>query len=200
MAERNGPSHPGERVLFDTHPRFTFTLGSTLVKIIILIILIYVFMALVAAVATLQNYLINFVRLPLVEGFSYLLIFLVVILFLWILWDIVSWRAIHYTLTDRRVVIQRGVIRKKKVYIHYEKIQDINISQGLMERLFRAGDIEIYSGHDRTQLILNDVPNPAEVDNMINRLIEGEDVGFRKYKRSEDRKSVIDQYDRKFKE
>lgn len=96
-------------------------------------------------------------------------------------------------------MIQKGIIRKKKIYIPYNKIQDINISQGLLERIFSAGDIEIYGGHEHTQVILEDVPNPSEVDNTINRLMQGDDIGFRKYKRTEDQKSVIEEYDKKFK-
>ena len=149
--------------------------------------------------ASVQNFLVNYVRLPLVESVSYLIVILIFVLFLWILWDIISWRAIHYILTTDRVLVERGVLRKKKVYMHYEKIQDVDISQGIMERIFKAGDIEIWGGHDRTQLIMEHVPNPAQVDNTINRLIQGDDVGFRKYKRSEDRKSVIKDYDKKFK-
>jgi len=81
----------------------------------------------------------------------------------------------------------------------YDMIQDIDVSQGLLERLFKAGDIEIYGGHEHTRVIMEDVPNPYQVDNTINRLMQGEDIGFKKYKRHEDRKSVIDEYDRKFK-
>ncbi len=200
MTEMNNTSQkPREKVLFDTRPRFTITLTSTFIKFIVLLILIYLFTSILASVASVQNFLVNYVKLPLVESVSYLMVLLILVLFLWILWDIISWRAIHYMLTNRRVLVERGVIRKKKVYIHYNKIQDVNISQGLMERIFRAGEIEIFGGHEHTQLILEHVPNPAQVDNTINRLIQGDDIGFRKYKRSEDRKSVIDDYDKKFK-
>jgi len=57
-------------------------------------------------------------------------------------------------LTTDRVVVERGVIRKYKVYMHYNKIQDVDISQGIMERIFKAGDIVIWGG-----------PWPYPVDN-----------------------------------
>jgi membrane protein YdbS with pleckstrin-like domain len=199
MAERKTASQPGERVLFETRPRFTLNLGSTFIKIIVLLLLLYFFPTILALTATIQDFLINYVRIPLVQGVSYLLLLLVVILFLWILWEIASWRAVHYILTNRRVMIHKGIIRKKKIYIPYNKIQDINISQGLLERAFRSGDIEIFAGHEHTNMILEDVPNPSQVDNTINRLMQGEETGFREYKRTEDPKSVIDEYDKKFK-
>lgn len=199
MAEKKKPSPTPERVLFETRPRFTINLRSTLVKIIILALLIYFFPTILALTSLLQNYIINYIRLPLVQTVSYLLLLLVVILFLWILWEIVSWRAVHYILTNRRILVRKGVIRKQKAYIHYNKVQDIIVSQSIVERIFMSGNIEVFGGHEHTQLKLEDVPNPAEVENMLNRLIQGEDIGFRKYKRSEDRKSVIEEYDKKFK-
>ncbi len=194
------PQQPREKVLFETRPRFTITLSSSFIKFFILIVLVYLFTTILASVAAIQNILVNYVRLPLVESVSYLIVILIFVLFLWILWDIISWRAIHYMLTTDRVVVERGVIRKYKVYMHYNKIQDVDISQGILERIFKAGDIVIWGGHDRTQLIMVHVPNPNQVDNTINRLIQGDDIGFNKYQRSEDRKSVINDYGKKFKQ
>ncbi|MGV8144330.1 MAG: PH domain-containing protein [Methanothermobacter sp.] len=197
--EREASSYVGEKVLFDTRPRFTLNIGSTIIKIIILLLFIYFFTTILALTAQVQEVLIYYIQLPLVQGVSYILLLIVIILFLSIIWDIVSWRSIHYMLTTRRILIVKGILRKKKIYMPYDKIQDIDVSQGLLERLFKAGDIEIYGGHEHTQVIMEDVPNPYQVDNTINRLMQGEDIGFRKYKRHEDRKSVIDEYDRKFK-
>lgn len=199
MNEIDDVSQLHEKILFETRPRFTITLTSTFVKFFVLILFIYLFTYILSLVASFQNFLINYVHLPLVESVSYLLIILMFFLFLWILWDIVSWRAINYMLTTNRVLVERGVIRKERVYIHYNKIQDINISQSLIERIFRAGDIEIFGGHENTRLIMEGIPNPNRVDNIINRLIQGEDIGFRKSKKPEDRKSIINDYDKKFK-
>ena len=197
--EREVSSYVGEKVLFDTRPRFTLNIGSTIIKFIILLLFVYFFTTILALTAQVQEVLIYYIQLPLVQGVSYILLLIVIILFLSIIWDIVSWRSIHYMLTTRRILIVKGILRKKKIYMPYDKIQDIDVSQGLLERLFKAGDIEIYGGHEHTQVIMEDVPNPYQVDNTINRLMQGEDIGFRKYKRHEDRKSVIDEYDRKFK-
>ncbi len=50
-----------------------------------------------------------------------------------------------YQLTNQRVVIQKGILRREKILsIQYPKIQDIEISQGIVDRIISAGDIEIY--------------------------------------------------------
>ena len=94
--------------------------------------------------------------------------------------------------------------------MHYNKMQDIIVSQGFIQRISYAGDIEIFGGHDRTSLILEDIPNPGEVENMINRMIEGDDMEFEtqptkkteksnKIDKSKKRQSVMEEYDKKFK-
>ena len=88
--------------------------------------------------------------------------------------------------------------------MHYNKIQDIIVSQSIMERISYSGDIEIFGGHDNTSLILQDIPNPGEIENMINRMIEGDDIEFetKKPKKSENPKkgqSIMEEYDKKFK-
>jgi membrane protein YdbS with pleckstrin-like domain len=192
-------SYASERVLFQTRPRFTLNLGSTLVKILVLLLLLYVFTIIMALATSVQSILVDYIRIPLVAGVGYLYLLVVFLLFLWIFWDIASWRATHYILTTQRVMIQKGIIRKRKIYMPYNMIQDIDVSQGLLERIFKAGDIEISGGHEHTQVVMEDIPNPSQIDNTINRLMQGEDIGFRKYKRTEDQKSVIEEYDKKFK-
>jgi membrane protein YdbS with pleckstrin-like domain len=199
MAERDPSPFAGEKVLFETRPRFTLNLGSTILKIFILFLLLYLFTTVLALAVSVQAILIYYIQLPLVQATSYIMLLLVVILFFWIIWDLLSWRAVHYMLTTHRVMIKRGIFRKKKIYMPYNMIQDIDVSQGLLERLFKAGDIEIFGGHEHTQVVLEDIPNPNQVDNTINRLMQGEDIGYRKYKPKETKKSIIEEYDKKFK-
>jgi membrane protein YdbS with pleckstrin-like domain len=189
----------GEETLFETRPRFFMYLKSAIIKFIALIVIIYIFGFVVSAAAGIQNYLISIVRIPLVEATVYILLFLMLILILWIIWDLLSWNYTMYTLTNQRVILQKGVIRKNKTYMHYDKIQDINVSQGLIERLISSGDIAIFGGHEHTRLILNDIPNPTKVEDMINRMIEGDFIAQKPSGSKKVKDSVINRYDKKFK-
>jgi len=199
MVDIDPASFDNERVLFETRPRFTLSLGSTLLKLIILLLIIYFFTTVQAFVSRIQEFLIYYIQLPLVQGITYIMLLLIVVLFFWIIWDIVIWRSISYILTSHRVMIRRGIFRKRKIYMPYNMIQDIDVSQGLLERLFKAGDIEISGGHEHTQVVLEDIPNPNQVDNTINRLMQGEDIGYRKNKPKQSKGSIIEEYDKKFK-
>jgi uncharacterized membrane protein YdbT with pleckstrin-like domain len=203
-------THPGERVLFETRPRLIVSLKSAIFKFIIVLLLLYFFTTIIRYAALLQGRVNTLVSLPFVTGTTYGLIIILLLLLIWILWNILSWRSKIYTLTNQKVMIKTGIIRKKSVYMHYDKIQDIITSQSIMERISYSGDIEIFGGHDRTSLILEDIPNPGEVENMINRMIEGDDMEFEtqptkkteksnKIDKSKKRQSVMEEYDKKFK-
>lgn len=206
MLDRNRRNtHPGERVLFETRPRFIVSLKSAIFKFIIVLLLLYFFTTIIMYAALLQGRVNTLVNLPFVTGTTYGLVIIILLLLIWILWNILSWRSKHYTLTNQKVMIKTGVIRKKSVYMHYDKIQDIIVSQSIMERISYSGDIEIFGGHDITSLILDDIPNPGEVENMINRMIEGDDLEFetqspkKPEKSKKSKQSIMEDYDKKFK-
>jgi uncharacterized membrane protein YdbT with pleckstrin-like domain len=206
-------SHQGERVLFETRPRLIVRLKSAIFKFIIVLVLLYFFTTIVRYAALLQGSVSTLITVPLVTGTTYGVLIIILLLLVWILWNILSWRSENYKLTNQRVMVRSGVIRKNSVYMHYNKIQDIIISQSIIERITNSGDIEIFGGHDRTSLILEDIPNPGEIENMINRMIEGDDQEFEttqseelerpqkqlKPKKSQKRKSIMEEYDKKFK-
>ncbi len=206
MFDRNKRSSiPGERILFETRPRFIVSLKSAIFKFILVLLLVYFFTTLLRYAAVIQGRVGTLINLPFVEGTTYIIIIIILLLLLWIIWNFISWRSKQYSLTNQRVMIKTGVIRKKTVYMHYNKIQDIIVSQTIMERISYSGDIEVFGGHDNTSLILEDIPNPGEIENMINRMIEGDDIEFetKKPKKSDNPtktgRSIMEDYDKKFK-
>jgi membrane protein YdbS with pleckstrin-like domain len=199
MFNRKNNSNPGERVVFETRPRFVANLKSTILKLIILLVLFYYYRTIIAAAIYLQDYVVQMVQLPLIQATFYLTLLIMLLLIISIILDIVSWRRKKYQLTNQRVIIQKGLIRKKRSYIHYTKIQDIDIYQGLIDRLLSAGDIEIYGGHEHTNIVLEDIPNPREVEDMIDRVMMGEEVGFKPPLNKNPQRSIIEEYDQKFK-
>jgi len=171
-------SHPGERVLFKTRPRFSQTLESSYLRLIILFLLLYFFTTIISYFALIQGRVTSLTTIPFVEWSTDILILLIALLFFSIVWTYLSWKAKCYILTIKRVMIKSGVISKKNVYMHYNKIQDIIVSQGFVQRISSSGDIEIFGGRDRTSLILENIPNPDEIENRINQRIEGVDQEF----------------------
>jgi membrane protein YdbS with pleckstrin-like domain len=199
MFNRNNNNNPGERLVFETRPRFLASMKWTILKLIFLIVVFYLFRYVILVAIALENYSVQFVQLPLIQATYYLLLLIILLLILSIVWDMISWRQKKYQITTQRVVVKRGIIRKKRSYIHYSKIQDIDVDQGILDRLFSAGDIEIYGGHEHTNIILEDVPNPREVEDIIDRLTMGEEVDLKPKNHRIPKRSIIEEYDQKFK-
>jgi len=177
-----------ENIVFQTRPRFLMNLKSAIIKFIIILIILYFFRLIMTTTATVQEYLVSIIQIPLVYGVTIFLFLIILLLFLWIMWDIIKWRFTLYTLTEQRIITKNGILRKKKSSIHYDKIQDVSVSQSITERLTSSGDIEVFSGHENTRIILNDVPNPRDVEDMINKMIEGEMIFEKPEKRTKPRK------------
>jgi uncharacterized membrane protein YdbT with pleckstrin-like domain len=202
--KRRVNSHPGERVIFKTKPRFLVHSTGVFLKVIIILLILYFFRLILEWINDFRNGLNAFIQLPLVEWTSYGLFILIIVFILWLTYDILRWRQKKYTLTNQRIIVQSGIIKRRKSFIHYDKIQDIVVSQSLVDRLLSAGDMEVFGGHESTTLILEDIPNPLEAEDIINRLMEGEEFDLSRTEKPKEQKpkepkSIIEEYDKKFK-
>jgi uncharacterized membrane protein YdbT with pleckstrin-like domain len=192
-------SHTDEIILFDTKPRFIVNSTSVIIKFIIILIILYLFRFFLDGAAIIQNRYIYSLQIPLVDGVTYLLTFIIFVMVIWAVYDFFSWRQKKYLLTNQRVIVREGFLRRRKSYIHYNKIEDIIVSQSLLDRIFSSGNMQIFGGHETTTMILEDIPNPMEVEDMINRLIEGDNVEILSEKETKPKESIIHEYDKKFK-
>lgn len=81
-------------------------------------------------------------------------IFIFYILFCYI-WAKLTYRFWNYQLRESVFKIEHGVIWKKYVSIPYERIQNIDINRGLLDRIFGLSDLHIqtagYTGSARTE-------------------------------------------------
>ncbi|MFW6042551.1 MAG: PH domain-containing protein [Chloroflexota bacterium] len=91
-----------------------------------------------------------------------------------VLWEGRPFLSINtrYQITDERVRIIEGVLGKDRQDIELVRIQDIDQSQSVSERLLNVGDILIHS-HDRTQpkVTLNNVKDPQQVHEILRRAV-----------------------------
>lgn len=171
--------HAGERVLSRCRPRIFLHSKSAIIKIIFLLILIYFFGPIVNLAVRVQNYIINNIQIPLVEYVVLILFALMALIILWAIMDIISWKYTEYQLTNLRIITQKGILSKKRAYVYYDKIEDISIYQSFFERILSSGDIEVFSGHENTHVVLKNVPHPEIMEDKINQIMEGDWKSFR---------------------
>ncbi|MDP3034402.1 MAG: PH domain-containing protein [Methanobacteriaceae archaeon] len=171
--------HAGERVLSRCRPRIFLHSKSAIIKIIFFLILVYFFRPVVNLAVIIQNQIINTIKVPLVEATVMIMFVLMLLLILWAIMDIVSWKYTEYQLTTIRIITKRGIFSKKRAYVYYDKIEDISIYQSFLERMLSSGDIEVFSGHENTHVVLSNVPHPEILEDKINQIMEGDWKSFR---------------------
>jgi len=63
--------------------------------------------------------------------------------FISFIWAILYWERYNFKLESERVKITRGVIGKRVTNIPYERIQNVNIYRGVLDRIFGLYSIQI---------------------------------------------------------
>ena len=78
-----------------------------------------------------------------------------------------------YAVTNQRVYIRRGIININEKDIPLAKINDVQISQSLSQRMFGAGDVLIQVGNDESNICIEDVNYPRQFrDTIISSIYE----------------------------
>jgi hypothetical protein len=90
----------------------------------------------------------------------------------------------HYRVTTERIRITKGLFGKDREDIELFRIQDLDYTQHLTERMVNIGDITLHSGDSHHQeFVLRNVANPGDLHEIIRRaMLEARKrnrVGFR---------------------
>jgi len=88
---------------------------------------------------------------------------------LMIYWDLryIGWRAETFTITDQRVILQRGILRNFSRSIALTRIQEVKTAQGVLGRMLGYGDVEIESAGRDSAEVLHRVPHPNQFRNAL---------------------------------
>lgn len=90
-----------------------------------------------------------------------------------LIWEALDWSARRYTLTDRRLISTRGVIRRVRVEIPLSRVQHLVLFRSLRERLVGAGTIGIATaGTSSIEMGWVRISDPDRVITIIRAAIE----------------------------
>jgi hypothetical protein len=80
--------------------------------------------------------------------------------------------SLYYTLTNERLRITEGVLGKSRENLELVRVQDVDYTQKLSERMMNIGDIAIRS-HDPSHpiIILQNIKDPEKVQEVIRRAV-----------------------------
>ena len=77
-------------------------------------------------------------------------------------------------LTNRRLIIKRGLIRRNTEEISCNRIEEVNLSQTIIQRIMGSGNI-LVKGVGLGEILLRDIDDPLTVQKKINELRQWED-------------------------
>ena len=156
-----------ERVIYEAKPNLIFGCKKAILALVILIVVLSLSGFLIKFIGEMQVYLISQVKLPLTRYTAIAVFAVVLIIILYIIWQIIGWYSKEYILTDSKIIVKSGVFLNRKNYMPYATIQDINTSQSIFARMFNVGSVSVFSAYDNNQMALENVSNPSEVEEII---------------------------------
>src|SRR5262245_51389787 len=71
---------------------------------------------------------------------------------LWALFRLVNWRSVEFVVTTDRVIYRSGVFAKRGIEIPLPRVNNVNFSQGVLERIVGAGNLMIRSEEHTSEL------------------------------------------------
>ena len=80
------------------------------------------------------------------EGWSRVLLFAAVAGLIGLVMTLIYWWRFRYTVGDREIVIESGLMRRTRRVIPYDRVQDIAVERPLLARLFGTAKVKIETG------------------------------------------------------
>ncbi|MCU0260418.1 MAG: PH domain-containing protein [Ilumatobacteraceae bacterium] len=101
------------------------------------------------------------------KGFGWIAIAAIVVALLWLVERYISWRTSHFIVTDDRVIYRSGWVRKHGIDIPLERINTIQMRQGVFERMTGTGDLMIESAGENGLQRFSNIHKPDQVQKLI---------------------------------
>ena len=81
-----------------------------------------------------------------------------------------------YLITNRRLRITRGIVRRNVQETRLDRVQNVNYSQGVIDRVFRVGTVDFdTAGTDDAEFRFAWVADPEQVVRAVHTAMDGEE-------------------------
>ncbi len=84
----------------------------------------------------------------------------------WLVRPLLSWVTTHFVVTDRRVIYRHGILTRSGIDIPISRINTVEFSHGVVDRLLRTGSLQIQSASDEPLTFL-DIPRVEAVHALL---------------------------------
>ena len=107
------------------------------------------------------------------DGLNIVALALLVIAALWLTGRYLKWITTNFVITSQRLIFRQGLFAKSGIEIPLERVNNVNFTQGVLERILGAGDLLIESGGEDGQQRFTDIRHPDKVQNLVHAQMEG---------------------------
>lgn len=80
---------------------------------------------------------------------------------------IAIWWVMHkgerLALSDREVLLERGLLSKQRTEVALSSIRSVRITQSLGQRIFDVGHVEMFSAGDIAEIAIKNMPRPGRI-------------------------------------
>ena len=66
-------------------------------------------------------------------------------------------------LSEREVLLERGLLSKQRTEVALGSIRSVRITQSLGQRLFDVGHVEMFSAGDVAEIAIKNMPRPGRI-------------------------------------
>jgi uncharacterized membrane protein YdbT with pleckstrin-like domain len=148
---------PGEQIMFQGHPSWRSILGFYLKGLLVVLVIAF----LVGVVTNIANG---------DTDTGLVVIVAIVGVAIVVLAGLIKRITTHYTITNRRLHIQRGIISRDIQETRLERVQNVNYNQSLLERILQVGDVDFdTAAGDDYNFVFFGVADPADVVEKVDR-------------------------------
>jgi uncharacterized membrane protein YdbT with pleckstrin-like domain len=76
--------------------------------------------------------------------------------------------ATLYTITDRRIIIRKGILSRHERAAHIDRVQNVNLTQSFVDRIFQVGTLDFdTAGTEDSDFKFTGISNPDELRTKI---------------------------------
>jgi uncharacterized membrane protein YdbT with pleckstrin-like domain len=141
---------PGEKVIYEGHPSWRaiigFYLKGTLAAVVLGIVV------------------------KLIDSTGLGVLVLVAVVAITILAGFIKRVATVYVITDHRLNIKRGIVARKVQETRLQRVQNVNYTQGVYERIMQIGNVDFdTAGTDDSDFVFEGVAQPEQVVQQVER-------------------------------
>jgi len=89
-------------------------------------------------------------------------------IFLFVSMYVEKWTT-ERALTNKRLVIKRGLVRRRTEEISFNRIEEVNLNQSILQRILGSGDIRV-TGTGSGEIIMKNIDDPLGIQKKINEV------------------------------